>query len=258
MKVLPPECFVWTRGRFLGVVGGLFALQIGLILLFGARAVSDVTAPVPVTQFRTVGALMNQEQLMRLFFASDPAVFPLPSRHGFSGRAWMDQPPAQFHPTNQLEAPQWLALNAGQLGISFPILTNAGGITPLTLAQLDMPQLEPQPVFLSTEIIPTQSVFRIEGGLAVRLVGPAPTLQPWPSTSRKLLTNTVVQIAVNQAGDVMAARLLTRCGSPEADADAVAKARALRFRPSTGAPTIWAQAVFYWQTTFPAATGTQP
>jgi hypothetical protein len=256
MKGPAPEFSVWTRGRFLGVVGCLFALQAGLIALFGARAARRVEAPPPSTQFRAVGAVMSQEQLRRLFFASDPAVFPLPSSHGFSGRAWMDQPPAQYHSTNQLEAPLWLALDAAQLGTAPAILNNENGITPLTLAQLDMPQLEPLPAFLLPEIIPTQSVFRIEGELAQRLLDPAPELHAWPSA--QLLTNTVVQIAVNRDGDVMAARLLTRCGSADADGDAVAKAMALRFRPSADARTLWAQAVFHWQTTIPPAAGAQP
>ena len=53
---------------------------------------------------------------MRLFFASDPAVFPLPSRHGFSGRAWMDEPPAQYQSTNQLEAPALAGAGRGATG----------------------------------------------------------------------------------------------------------------------------------------------
>jgi hypothetical protein len=258
MKGPAQEFSVWTRGRFLGAVGSLFALQAGLVGLFGARAARPVAAPPPSTQFRAVGALMSQEQLRRLFFASDPAVFPLPSPHGFSGRAWMDQPPSEYQSTNQLEAPLWLPLDAARLGTGAALLDTADETTPLTLAQLEIPQLEPLPVFLSPVIIPTQSVFRIEGQLAQRLLSPAPALHAWPSTSKKLLTNTVVQIAVNRAGDVMAARLLTRCGSAEADGDAVAKASALRFRASADAPTTWAQAVFHWQTTFPAAAGTQP
>jgi hypothetical protein len=258
MKQPAPEFSVWTRGRFLGVVGILFVLQAGLIVLFGARAAKPAAAPPPSTQFRAVGTL-SEEQLRRLFFASDPAVFPLPSPHGFSGRAWMDRSPAQYQSTSQLEAPLLLALDAARLGAGSAILNNADGTTtPLTLARLEIPQLEPLPVFLSPEIIPTQSVFRIEGEVGERLLGPAPALHPWPSTTRKLLTNTVVQIAVNRAGDVMAARLLSRCGSADADADAVAKASALRFRPSADARTIWAQAVFHWQTTFPSATGAQP
>jgi hypothetical protein len=256
----PPdqEFLVWTRGRFLAVVGGLFALQIGLIVLFGARAARTVAALPPSVQFRAINVALSQEQIMSLFFASDPAVFPLPSRHGFSGRAWMNQPPAEFHPINALKAPLWLALDASRLGTAAAVLTDEDESMPLKLAPVQLRQLEPLPVFLTPPNIPTQSVFRIDGDLARRLASPAPVLHSWPSASRKLLTNTVVQIAVNGAGDVLVARLLTRCGSSEADADAVAKAQALRFRPSPGAATDWAQAVFHWQTTFPATAGAQP
>ena len=36
MKEPPTNISVWTRGRFLMIVAALFALQIGLIALFGA------------------------------------------------------------------------------------------------------------------------------------------------------------------------------------------------------------------------------
>jgi hypothetical protein len=118
--------------------------------------------------------------------------------------------------------------------------------------------VEALPVFLSPQIVPTQSVFRIEGELKSRLVGPLPALRAWPSSSTKLLANTVVQIAVNRTGDILTARLQNRCGSPDADADALAKAWALRFRPSPDAAIQWSEAVFQWQTTFPSVTGAQP
>ena len=258
MKEPEQEFSVWTRGRLFGVAGSLFVLQVGLIALFGARSAKPMAATPSATQFRAVGALMSEGQLRRMFFASDPAVFPLPSRHGFSGRAWMNQPPAQYQSTNQLEAPHWLPLDAARLGTASAILNDAEETAPLTLAQVEIRQLEPLPVFLSPQIIPTQSAFRVEGELAQRLLAPAPELHAWPSANTKLLADTVVQIAVNPAGDVVAARLLTRCGSVDADGDAVAKARALRFRASPGAPVRWSQAVFRWQTTFPAAAGTQP
>jgi TonB family protein len=257
MKGSGQEFSVWTPRRFLGVVGSLFFLQAGLIALFGARGAKPGTERKASTQFRAVGEL-SQEQLRRLFFASDPAVFVLPSAHGFSGRAWMDQPPAHYQSTNQVEAPRWLALDASRLGTGPALLEDSDATAPLLPARLEIPQLEPLPVFLSPVNIPTQSVFRIDGDLAKRLIGPAPALHAWPSPDNKLLANTIVQIAVNPGGDVLAARLLNRSGSAEADADAVAKTSALRFRPAAQPGTIWTQAVFRWQTTFPAAPETQP
>jgi hypothetical protein len=249
---------VWTRGRFLGIIGSLFALQIGLICLFGARSEKPGPELAPGTRFRAMRGLMSRDDLMRLFFISDPAAFPLPSHNGFSGRAWMNQPPPQYQPANQLEAPLWLALDPSRLGTGFANLDEAAGTSPLTLAPLEIRQTEPPPPFLTPQTVPTQSVFRIEGELANRLIAPPPALHAWPSPAAKLLANSVVQIAVNRTGDVQTARLLARCGSAEADADALAKTWALRFRPSADAPTLWAQAIFEWQTTFPAQAGALP
>jgi hypothetical protein len=106
----------WTGGRFIMVVTALFALQVGLIALFGARTTAPEAAPVGLTRFRATRAELSQRQLMYMFFVSDPAVFPLPGKHGFSGRAWINQPSAQYQSSNQLEAPLSLALNASRLG----------------------------------------------------------------------------------------------------------------------------------------------
>ena len=195
---------------------------------------------------------------MRMFFVSDPSVFPLPSRHGFSGRAWMIQPPAQYQATNQIDDPVWLALDSSRLGAGSALLNETEEAPPLKFSARQNPQLEPLPVFLSPQIVPTQSVFRIEGDLASRSPGPPPRFTAWPSPSTKLLTNTVVQIAANRTGDILTARLMTRCGSPDADADALAKAWSLPFRASSNASVQWAQVIFQWQTTFPRAAGAQP
>ena len=87
-------------------------------------------------------------------------------------------------------------------------------------------------------------------GAAVVAMGAGPALHVWPSL--KLLTNSVVQIAVNPAGEVVAARLAASCGLATADAEAAAKARALRFRPSPSAVMQWAEAIFQWHTIEPA------
>jgi hypothetical protein len=256
MKELTQHFFVWTRGQFLAAIGVFFVLQANLIFLFGARSMKTAEAALPSTHFRTLAAPMTEDQLTRLFFASDPTVFSWASPHGFSGRAWMDQPAVEFQSTNQLEAPLWLTLATAKLGTGFAKVAHADVIEPLALARLDLPQLEPLPAFLPAEVFPTESVFHIEGNVKDRLMGAAPELQTWPSA--QLLSNTVVQIAVSHAGDVMATRLLSRSGSTDADGDALAKARALRFRPSADPRTIWSRATFQWQTSAPAKGGPPP
>jgi hypothetical protein len=248
-NALPPSS--WTRRRFLGAIGSLFVLQAGLILLFGERSRPRPALSAPSVRICALDASVNEDELLRQFFVGDPAVFCLPSHHGFSGRGWLDQRPLEYQSENQLEPPQWLPLDAKLLGANFPA-PQAGSETMLTgLAEPQARREDPLPDFLTPEILPTQSVFHLEGGLKERLLGAGPSLGAQPS--EKLLTNSIVQIAVDPAGEVVSARLDAFCGSPAADAEAVAKARALRFRPIRKAGTQWGEAVFQWHTIEPVA-----
>jgi TonB family protein len=249
MKDTDPLCSSWTRNRFLAIIGALFALQLSLIFLFGEHSRPQPVLSAPSMRFRALETSVNEDDLLRQFFVGDPAVFSLPNQHGFSGRGWLNQRPLEYQAESQLEPPQWLRLDTSLLGANFPL--PQPGAEPI-LAKLAAQQArheDPPPDVLAPEIIPAQSVFRLEGGLGDRLLGPGPSLQSQPS--EKWLTNSVVQIAVNPAGEVMAARLEESCGLAEADADAVAKSRALRFRPSPSDGTKWGRAIFQWQTTQP-------
>jgi hypothetical protein len=265
----------WTRGRFLGTVGVLFILQAGLIFLLGDRSRPMPPLSAPSIHFRALGASVSEDQLLRQFFVGDPAVFPLPNPHGFSGRGWLNGRPLAHQDEIQLEPPIWLDLDTARLGTNFPVLPSSysgfvlslvaglginfpvlpSGSEPIlpVLAEKQSRREEPLPVFLTPEIMPKQSVFRLEGGLGHRLLGARPALRAWPS--EKVLTNSVVQIAVNPLGEVVAARLDASCGLAGADADAVAQASALRFRPSPSAGTRWGEAIFQWQTTEQAGAG---
>jgi hypothetical protein len=241
----------WTRGGFLAAVGVLFALQAGLILLFGDRSLPSPPRVVPTARFRALVTPVDGPELLRLFFVSDPAVFPLPNPRGFSGRAWLNQRPPAFQSEVQLEPPCWLTLDTTGLGTNFPALPMEYAAIRPELVQQQALHVEPLPVFLAPETVPTQSVFRLEGQMEGSLLGQPLQLHAWPSP--QLLSNSVVQIAVDPAGAVLAARLECRSGSVDADAEAVALARALRFTPRLAARTRWGEAVFQWQTTEPPA-----
>jgi hypothetical protein len=250
MKSAIQERSSWTRGRFLGVVGVLLVLQAGLIFLFGDHSRPQPQLPPRSVRFRALGASVSEDQLMRQYFVGNPAVFPLPNPHGFSGRSWMDQRPLAYQSEKQLEPPDWLPLDAALLGTNFPVLPPGYQAILLDLVEQPARHDEALPLFLAPETVATQSVFRLEGGLNDRLLGAAPVLSRWPSP--QLLTNSTVQIAVDPAGEVVVTRLKARSGWDQADADALAKARALRFRPSPSAGTRWGEAIFQWQTIEPA------
>jgi TonB family protein len=70
--------------------------------------------------------------------------------------------------------------------------------------------------------------------------------------SDKVLDNSVVEIAVNGAGEVVAQHIVSPgSGSKEADREALKQAKLLRFRPLNAIGTIWGQATFEWETTEP-------
>jgi hypothetical protein len=242
----------WTRGRFLGAAGVLLMLQLGLIFLFGERSRPQQALSPPSIRFLAMSASFGEAELWRQFFAGDPAVFALPNHHGFSGRGWLELMPLEYQPESQFEPAKWLSFGtAAQLGTNGPVLPAGSEPMSAALAAQPIRHQEPLPAFLPPEIIPRQSVFHLEGSLRDRLLGAGPALRAWPSA--KLLTHSTVQIAVDAAGEVLAARLEANCGLAEADAAAVAAARALRFRPAASMRTQWGEAVFQWQTTEPPA-----
>jgi hypothetical protein len=75
-------------------------------------------------------------------------------------------------------------------------------------------------------------------------------LHPW---SNSLLSNSVVQFAVNRAGQVVSAVLLSGSGLKEADDSALTNVNVLRFRPSGTAASDfeWGTATFYWKSVAP-------
>ena len=144
-------------------------------------------------------------------------------------------------------------LDTNRLGTNFPPLNRAKSTLPSGWADQRGPELDPWPVFLTPEVVRTQSLFEIQGELAGRQINGPAVLRAWPNT--QLLSNSVVQIAVDSAGQVIAARLLARSGSVEADGNAVEQARRLRFRPVPSPTPVWGKAVFEWHTVEPANAG---
>jgi hypothetical protein len=246
MNASPPELAGWTKRRFWCLAGALFAAQAGLILLFaeGSHGASH-QAPVP-GHFRLLGAPLTADQLTKTFFATDPTVFPLPNLQGFSGRAWLRLPEQNFDMPETTEAPAWRTIDANRLGADFPPLHRADSPLPFGLADENDAELEPWPVSLTSQPIRTGSAFEIQGELAGRQLNPPTELRSWPSP--QLLSNSVVQIAVDSAGQVVAAELLGRSGLTDADTIALDKVRSLRFRPSPVPSPVWGNAVFEWQT----------
>ena len=241
----------WTRRRFWSVTCILFAAQAGLIMLFGGGGRLGAGASLTPSHIHLLEEPVTADQLSKIFFASDPAVFPELSAHGFSGTAWLNAPEQQAEVSGRTEDPAWLALKPAQLGTNFPSLNRVKSPAASDdLADKQGAAPEPWPVFLTPETFRTNSAFELRGQLAARQLNAPGELRSWPSA--QVLSNTIVQIAVNSAGQVVSARLRERSGLADADTNALAEARQLRFRPSPSPAPVWGEAVFEWQTAEPA------
>ena len=83
-KPIPPG---WSGGRFWLVAALLLAGQAGWVLLLGERPRPPHHAVAPRVVLRLLDTPLDDEQLTKHFFASDPTVFPSFSPHGFADQA---------------------------------------------------------------------------------------------------------------------------------------------------------------------------
>lgn len=159
------------------------------------------------------------------------------------------------------EPPAWLAVNQNELGETFTKLMSINLWPPALVAGKPMPG-SIIPDFARIDFpMATTSHWRIEGELAARrLLEPLP-MQAWAHT--QLLTNSVVQLAVDDQGFAFSTRLLGTCGLPAADKYALELANQARFEPQAVKTKgehafTWGKIVFQWQTVPPPATNNVP
>jgi TonB family protein len=246
--LLPPR---WPRRRRWLLVAVIFSGQLGLIFLL-----ADHTPPHPRAISAAPTLQLAGEASAELLELSDPTLFALPHRQGFSGRAWLQIPPQKFPSFDWSEPPRWLALPVQQLGGAFHqfIETNQfDSFQRLAILAAELTKSEPTPALASSE----PSRVRLAGGLAGRRLVTPLALPSWPHTD--LLTNTIIKLVVNAAGEpVSPPLLLSGSGAKEADEQALKLARTARFEPiGAGGPRsanqpvaqlTWGEMIFEWQT----------
>jgi len=260
MNGAPADAVRWTRRRWFYSVAAVFCAQVGLIFLLGKR-VQPSPAPIP---FRTAiyAAVdpLSEQQLARLPTLEDPTIFALPSHHGFSGTAWLNFAPLQFHLTDWTESPRWLEMEVARLGETFSRFVATNLAPPLLIAEKPLPRLIASDPPVPNEAMAAKSELRFEGDLAQRPLRSPLTLPSWAAT--EILTNTVVQLLVDAEGQPVFTTLLGSCGLYEADQSALKLAAGARFKPArTGdvveeaaGPSSWGRMIFQWHTIAPLAT----
>jgi len=251
MTAIKPIPSGWSGGRFLLVAALLFAGQAGWVWLVGERPRPTPVPAAPRPVLRLLNTPLDDETLTKRLFAGDPAIFPSSSPHGFAGLAWRrllannDAAPLLEPPPAFLAfAPNWAGADLKPAGSELRPAASQWAGPP------DLP-LENASGTPAAEASRPESFLRIEGALAARQLDAPLVLPPW--TANSLLSNSVIQFAVNRAGQVISAVLRGGCGLKEADDFALAKVNVLRFRPvEAGAPEYaWDKAAFYWKTIQP-------
>ena len=235
MNVPPSEPRTWSRRRWWTVILLVFALHVGLIFAFSERMPAAPRRPVNVPTLRIVA---EGGELLAL---SDPTLFALPHRRGFATPAWLPVPRVEFAPFKWTEPPRFLALPVEQLGSTFLQFVQTNRFARFQFETLPAPQLslpEAPPLFTP----PTRSELRLGGDLAERQLLNPSELPPQPAGD--LLTNSVVRVQVDAAGNVFSSTLVPPgSGSKPADRRALELTRTLQFAPGSQPPILSADPV---------------
>ena len=195
----------------------------------GQRGNRKPITPRPPAFAPTLRIAAHPDKFLAL---NDPTLFVLPHHEGFAGATWEQKPDVRFEPYRWTEPPCFLSLSAQKLGIIFTQFMTTNVPTRFEL------EFKPAPEFakpIAPQVgpaIPARSTLQITGELVNRRLLNPPELPSWPAAD--LLTNNVVQVLVDAAGNVISATRLfvpPGSGSPEADRRALELARATRFEP---------------------------
>ena len=255
MTSIPIELRPSSRIRFAAAVAGLFLLQVGLIFWLGERTPAKTGPPLVESAFRQVPLELQHDLVIER-----PALFALPAMEGFSGEGWLTSkawltPP--MRPFAWTEEPRWLPLDLQQLGGTFSPLVGAASFSIDPIPARPVPELT-LPVTTQEPLGAGPSVLRLGPGMEGRALEQGPDdLPSWANAD--LLTNTIVQVAIDASGRPLSATLLGSSSLRVADQFALDKALQVRFSPAPPellerpARLAFGQLIFQWQTVAPPA-----
>jgi len=232
----------------------IFVGQLAIIFWLGDRRPVLARHPGPAPLLRLAGT--QSSEVLQL---EDPTLFARPHWDAFSGPAWVNVQPNGPPAADFTEPLEWLELPAAELGAAFNRFVQTNHLDPAARA---FSHFEPEPTMpppVRLVFASERSSFRVEGSLAGRrLLTP---LDPPVIEHKSILTNSVVQLVVDEQGWPLSVALLSGSGSAAADTNALALARAARFEslydgapePHSKSPRLaWGALVFEWAVTTPA------
>jgi hypothetical protein len=228
----------WTQKRLTCVAILIFGGQLAAIFALHTRESLRAKIP-PLTASRFNGFATNSVG-SDLDDLNDPLTFAGAHEKGFSAHAWLKRPHMEFTlRSNSISPPTFLAFKQTPIEIPNPKL---------------FPGLPPQLPFarlsISNETSP-QSTFWAQGTIASRPL--LTRIEPPIQFGSDVISNTVVQVAVQPDGFPFTARIVATSGSRGADLTALQLANNARFTPLPPAQrhtdTLqWGELVFQWHT----------
>jgi hypothetical protein len=264
MTSQPPEALRWGPRQWLYAGGLVLGIQVGAIFLLSEREASLPRPAVFPTAIHWAVDPASARSIASLPGLRDPTVFALPSLEGFSGSAWLKFSMPPFQVSDRIEPPRWLALQPARLGVLFAQAVATNAFPPLLVADKPMPDLIGSEPSVTAEPQVAASEVELAGRLAQRSLAFPLALPSWPNSD--LLSNTTVQILVNDAGYVLSAIVLESCRLKAADDYATAAAREARFQPLRPAPgraaevdgVTYGKLIFKWHTVAPPVPAPAP
>jgi hypothetical protein len=230
-----------------------FVVQVALVLWLGARQ-----QPTPARPDFGMDVVLAGDESMaqweKATWISDPTLLALPSFRGFSGPAWLRFNPPDYQPSEYSEPPRWLALDARILGNTFLSYVTTNDVLARPKSDRPLPPLQRYEPNYPNAAVPSQSQLQIEGELSGRLLPGQFELKSWPHS--EILSNTIVQTAIDDEGRPVTTTLLQETASHEADLYALDLSRKARWRPrrvDSRRPDLlgkvtWGRLVFQWHT----------
>ena len=238
----------WPRFKWSAVIVLILTFQVTMIFWLQGR-----TTPPPSKVSAQPLIYLPSDRAAELPGVGDPTFFVLPNQRGFSGPAWMKISPLEYHPVAWSAPTNLLELPAEGLGRKLGEFVRNEVFRPFDVDNGRARPVEDPLPLPASDLVETQSAASVEGDLAGRPLLSTFNLASQPAA--EILSNSVVQIAVDAEGRVFSPALLQGSGSKGADADALELAKSSRFQPLAGnvpdisAPSLtWGRVVFRWHT----------
>ena len=238
---LPPATN-WSRKKFVFLITFAFAAHVAFISLLGAKK------PVAPRVVKNVPIFHLADPASEFLRLTDPTLFVLPHAEDSAGTALGGIISVEQFTNRWTEPPQFLDLAAGDLGATFSAFMRTNQFV---TTRLDFKPSPPAavPTTAGEAALPQNSNWQLTGELAGRRLLHPLTLPLLPVND--VLPPSRVQLLVAADGNVFSTALLDTSGNPDADQNALALARTLRFAPAR--KLMFGEITFLWHTV-PVAT----